>query len=297
MKKIPVGKTIAESYRFTFLGLERVIGAIWFPVLTLTVARYFVMAPYLAAEAAALDGDTAQLMPAAASMMAFFALWVVMLGVIGVAIVREILAPLNRPLFLRFSLGATEFRVAGAYVGVLLLMIFFIFVVVALALVAGGVLGSVIPATPGLSGPQRTLGVGLLITLCLSPLLLFLMVRLSFLVVPCALTEGKFGIESSWQLTRGNFWRIIAIGLAVIIPLLLVTAIIEIAILGPDYFQHSMGMLADKAAQARHQAEQIRTAAAKLPYLMGLYFIMAPFSYGLTFGASAFAYRALTAER
>lgn len=58
MKKIPVGRTVAEAYRFTFLGLEHVIGAIWLPVVILTVGAYFITGPYLTAESAMLEnGD------------------------------------------------------------------------------------------------------------------------------------------------------------------------------------------------------------------------------------------------
>ena len=297
MKKIPVGQTIAEAYRFTFARVEHVIGVIWLPVLIMTVGGYFVSGPYLTAEAAMLDtGDVAQLGPVTASLFAFEIVCLVMTAVIGVAVTREILSPLKRPLFLRFSLGATEMRLTGALVALFVLMILFFLVCVVIAVVAGLALNSAMSATPGLTGAQRAIGLGALIAVCLSPVLIFLVVRLGFLVVPSVVMEGKFGIERSWQLTRGNVWRIIAISLAVVLPLLIVMAGIEIAILGPDYFHNSMGVLGDKAAQARQSAEQIRIMAAKLPLLMGLNFVLAPFTYGLAYAAPAFAYRALTGE-
>ena len=36
--------------------------------------------------------------------------------------------------------------------------------------------------------------------------------------------------------------------------------------------------------------------ASKLPLLMGLSFVLAPFTYGLAFAAPAFAFRALTGQ-
>jgi hypothetical protein len=296
MKKIPVWQTIAESYRFTFMGLERVIGVIWLPVLIMTTGAYFVSGPYLNAEASALDGNFAQFGPAMVSMFTFELVMLVLAAVIAVAITREILSPLKRPLFLRFSLGAPEMRLAAAFVGLIMLMILFFVVCIVIAIIAGSVLGSLIPVTPGLTDAKRALAIGALVVVCLSPVLIFLCVRLGFLVVPSVVMDGKFGIERSWQLTRGNVWRIIAVVLAVSLPLLIVTGIVEVAILGPDYFRHSMGSVGDKAEQARHSAEQIRLVAAKLPFLMGLSFVLAPFSYGLTFAAPAFAYRALTGE-
>jgi len=296
MRKIPVGHTIAEAYRFTFVGLERVIGVIWLPVLIITVGRYFVSGPYLSASAATLDGDISQIGPAWVNMFGFGIVSLVLTAVIGVAIAREILSPLKRPLFLRFNLGAAELRATVGFIGLTLLMVLFIFVCVVIAAIVGSLFSSAVPGTPGLTAAQRALGLGVLIAFCLSPVLIFLFVRLGFLIVPSVTMEDGFGIERSWQLTRGNVWRIIIIGLAVTVPLLIVTGLIGVAILGPEYYQQSAGMLADKAEQARQSAEQIRLMSSRLPFLMGLSFIMAPFWYGLTFAAPVFAYRALTGE-
>jgi hypothetical protein len=297
MKKIPVGQTIAEAYRFTFLRLEHVIGAIWLPVMIMTVGAYFVSRPYLAAQAAALDDDLSQFGPAMASWFAFQLVSLVLMSVVAVAITREILNPLKRPLFLRFSLGATELRLAGAFIGLVVLMVLFVVVLVVIAAAAGTALNASIPATPALPPAQRALGVAALIGLCLSPILIFFFVRLSFLVVPSVVMEGKFGIERSWQLTKGNFWRVFAISLGVALPILILTGVVELVILGPEYFRHSMDAFGDKAVQAKNSAAQLRIMADKLPLLMGLSFILAPFTYGLTFAAPAFAFRALTTEQ
>jgi len=296
MKKIPVKQTITEAYGFAFAGVERVIGVIWLPILIVTVGGYFVSGPYLSAEAAALDGDISRLGPAMASLFAFEIVSLVMMSVVAVALTREILSPLNRPLFLRFSLGSAELRLTGAFVGLIVLMMVFLMVCVVIAVAAGAALNSVMPPMAGLSDVQRAMGAGMLIAFCLSPVLIYLFVRLGFLVVPSVVMEGKFGIERSWELTKGNFWRIVGIGLAVVLPLLIVTAGIEVVILGPGYFLHSMDAFGDKAAQARQSAEQIRIMASKLPLLMGLSFVLAPFTYGLAFAAPAFAFRALTGQ-
>ena len=46
----------------------------------------------------------------------------------------------------------------------------------------------------------------------------------------------------------------------------------------------------------RHSAEQMRQMAAHLPLMMGIGFLLAPFTYGMTFAPAAFAYRALTGK-
>jgi hypothetical protein len=297
MKKIPVGKTIAETYRFTFLHIERVIGVIWLPVVLLTVGEYFVSGSYLTGSASALDsGDFAQQGPLLARLLGFELVGLVLVAMVGAAITREILAPLKRPLLLRFGLGGTELRLLGAFVGLYVLLIVFVMALALAGMLLGFLLNSVVPAGMGAAGgTKRAMGFAVLIGLVLSPLLVYAMLRLSFLVVPGAVMAGGFGIEKSWQTAKGNVWRIILISLAVALPLLAVYVGAQAAILGLDYFNPHLELIGDKAAQARHSAEQMRLLSERLPLLMGVKFLLAPFLYGTTFAAPAFAWRALTA--
>jgi len=299
MNKIPVGKTIAETYRFTFVHLERVIGVIWLPVVLLTVGEYFVSGNYLSGMANAMDsGDFASQGPLLARLFGFELVSLALMAMIGVAITREILQPLQRPLFLRFGLGGTELRVIGAFAGLYVLMIVFAVLLVLAGMLLGFLLNAVIPATMGMAaGTKRAVGFGFLLAVCLSPLLIYALMRLSFFVVPAATYQGGFGIEKSWQAAKGNVWRIILVSLAVGLPLALLYVGIEAAILGPDSLNPHIELMGDKAAQARHSAEQLRLLAANLPVLMGVKFLLAPFLYGLLFGAPAFAWRALGGQR
>ena len=43
MRKIPVLRTIAEGYAFTFGHLGTIIGLIWLPMVIVAIAGYFVM--------------------------------------------------------------------------------------------------------------------------------------------------------------------------------------------------------------------------------------------------------------
>jgi hypothetical protein len=300
MNKIPVRQTIAEAYRFTFVGLEKVIGLIWLPTVILTVGSYFVMSPYLAGMAQAIEtNDFAQQGPQLALMFGFEVACLVLMAMIGVAITREILNPLKRPLFLRFGLGGTEFRLVGALVGLYVLLLLFVILCVIAAVALGFVLNAVLPGAASLAsapGATRGLGMAALIGLCLSPVLFYLMARLAFLVVPCIVMEGKFGIERSWQLTKGNVWRIIGICFAIMLPILIVSMIGQVVILGPEYFNPHLELVKDQAAQAKHNVENLRLLASKLPLLVGFSFLLAPFTSGLGFSAPAFAYRALMAQ-
>lgn len=293
MNKIPVSQTVADSYRFTFGGLGRVIALIWLPIATMTIGGYFVTQSYNAGMAGSLEsGDAALQGPLLLRMFAFELVDVVLLAVIGVAIAREILAPLKRPVFLRFSLGAAEFRVVGGFVGLYLLIIVFVVIL----FVVGLILGFVGNALGGAGGKQGAFAIGGLAFFFGFLALIYVFARLGFAMVPAAALEGGFGIERSWQLTKGNFWRIVLVTLATVLPVTIVWIAVQIMVVGPDALNPHFELLRDPAAMMRHQAVQMRQISAQLPLLMGLNFVLAPFIYGMTFAPAAFAYRALTGK-
>jgi hypothetical protein len=294
MNKIPVGQTIAEAYRFTFVGLEKVIALIWLPIIVLTVADYFAKGAYLTAMAAALEsGNNSQLGPIFAAQFGFVVFELIVRAVIAVAICREILAPLKRPLFLRFSLGRVELRVIGAMVGLGALIV----LAVVLCMIAGTVLGgSLAGPAGGLASAQMAAGTAVTIGFVLSPLLIYVFVRLGALLVPAAVIEGGLGLERSWALLKGNVWRIIGVSLAVVVPLILVHAMLQGLAMGPDNVGQTFDPAGGLPALLRYMAVTFRQTAAHLPLLEGLDFVVAPFFYGLMFSAPAFAYKALAAS-
>ena len=301
MNKIPVTQTVLESYRFTFSGLGKVIGLIWLPIIILTVGGYFTLVPYFSGMAGALEsGDPSQQGPLVVRELAFEIVTIVLLAVIAVAITREILSPLKRPSFLRFSLGSAELRVVGGFFGLFMLMIVFAIILTIVGLVVGFAINAILPAAAkaitGAGLPTRAVAVAMLAVLvgCLG--LVYIVTRLGFLLVPAAAMEGGFGLERSWKLTKGNFWRIFAIALATLLPIAIAALLIDAAVLGPDILNPHVELVRDQAAQMRHSAEQMRQMAAHLPLMMGIGFLLAPFTYGMTFAPAAFAYRALTAK-
>ena len=291
MKKIPVGQTIAEAYRFTFVGVEKVIALIWLPIIVLTVADYFAKGAYLTAMAAALEsGDNSRLGPIFAAQLGFALFELIVRAVIAVAICREILAPLTRPLFLLFSLGSAELRVIAAMVGLGALMV----LAVVLCTIVGTLLaGSLAVPAGGLAAEQLAAGAVVLILLVLSPLLIYVFMRLGALLVPAAVIEGGLGLERSWALLKGNVWRIIGVSLAVSVPLILVHAMLQGLAMGPDAGSQTLDPAGGLPALFRYMAVTFRQTAAHLPLLEGLDFVVAPFFYGLIFSAPAFVYKAL----
>ena len=296
MNKIPVTQTVLESYRFTFGGLSKIIGLIWLPIIILTVGGYFMMAPEFSGMAAALEsGDVSQQGTLLLRELGFEIVMIVLIAMIAVAISREILKPVQRPPFLRFALGPAELRAVGGLIALFFLMIVFIFILLFVGMVAGFAVHAGLPAGAA-AGAKGVAGIGALLGLIGFLALVYVMVRLGFLLVPAIAMEGGFGLERSWQLTKGNFWRIVAVIVATLLPVLIVAMIIDLTILGPDFFNPHLELARDPAAQMRHSVEQMHQMSAQLPLMMGIGCLLAPFTYGMTFAPAAFAYRALMAR-
>ncbi len=284
MNKIPVIQTIKDSYRFTFGGLGTVIGLIWLPIILLTIGRYFSLN-----DSAIETTDPSIQGPIMVRGLVFDIVALILLAMIAVAIVREILKPVKRPSYLRFALGATELRVAAGYIGLFALMFVFLLGVILLVSL-GAVVGKV---AAGAAGSAIAAAIGGLVSLIGLCALIFIFVRLSFLLVPTAAIDGGFGLEKSWTLTKGNFWRIVVINIVTLLPISLVAAGASLAVISHDILNLHFVITQNQAVQTREIAAIMRVIAAHGPVLMGIGFLLAPFTYGMFFAPPAFAYRAL----
>jgi hypothetical protein len=294
MNKIPVGPAIRFAYAFTFGEIGTVIGLIWIPTLINAVASFFVLRAYYLTLA---DSFESGLPPEGAQVMLPFLLALLsmfLLAMIGVAITQQALGLRKGPAFAHFSLGSAELRVFGGLFGLYLLLVLFMFIF-AIVVIGAAVGGAAAVGSAGNAAPLVGAGIGV-IALVGFFAVIYLAVRFSFLLIPAALDGGEFGLTRSWQLTKGNFWRIFAIGLATLTPCLLILGIAEFAILGPDFFMPDMATAKDATANLHHMALQMRAMQAHMPLLMGLSFVISPVMYGLLFAPAAFAYRILTGK-
>jgi hypothetical protein len=293
MNKIQVRQTIASAYRFALVELERVIGVIWLPIIVLTVIDYFMNTTILTAKMTALEtNDSAPLGPVLVGQLGFLIAALILKAVIAVAICREVLKPMDRPLWLRFTLGGAEFRYVGAMLG-----LGAIGAIIALVCLMGATALSGAVKLPGLPAPQAALGMAGLVALLLSPALIYLFVRLGSLALPSVVMEKGVGLERSWTLLKGNVGRMLLVCLGAGLPLMLIYVVLYMLIVGPEAFNPHIEAMGDSAAQARHELESLRQTVARLPWIEGLNFIMAPFLNGVWFAAQAFAFKALIAPK
>jgi hypothetical protein len=292
MNKIPVAETIRFAYAFTLGEIGTIIGLIWIPTLINAVATFFALRAYYAALA---DSFESGMPPVGASLglpflLAFLAMLLV--AMISVAITQQAMGLRQGPAFAHVALGSTELRAFGGFFGLYLLFVLFVVVfaiIVSAAAVASAAAIQTNPKLAPLAGAVVAAAV-----LIGAFALTYMVVRLSFLLVPCVVDGGEFGLTRSWQLTKGNFWRIVLIALATLLPIVVVFALVELVILGPGFFIPDLKHAGDTAATLRNMVSQMHAMQNNMPLLMGLSFVISPLLYGLMFSASAFAYRSLS---
>jgi hypothetical protein len=290
MNKIPVGQTIRFAYDFTFGQIGTVIGLIWIPTLAYAVANFFLLGVSYPALAETLETGVAPTGGQAFLPFIPLLLSTVLLALVGVPITQQALGLRKGPAFAHFAPGIDELRVFGGLWSLYLLMVMLVFFLslLVVSLAAGGAAVASAGAAPAL-----ILGVSVL---CLAGFcaLIYASVRLGFLLVPAALDGGGFGLTRSWELTKGNFWRIVAVALATMLPVFLVLDIADSIILGPQ--TADPGAAKDMAGLLRVFAGQLRAMQPHMPMLMGVNFLISPVLYGLLFAPAAFAYRVLSGK-
>jgi hypothetical protein len=301
MKKIPVGDTIASAYTFTFGHVGTVIGLIWLPLVVYTLGRFFVV-DYYAAHLSQ-SGDPSAGGQATLVLMGFWFVSLFFTAIIGVSLTRQAIAPRSGSIIAHFAVGPAELN----YFLSLLAVFFVMLAVYIAAIVADLALGAVAGAIMGAVGAAAAIGgkimvyaiVGVIAALDIAALL-YVGVRLAFLVAPVTVAEGKIDLIRAWQLTRGNFWRMFAVLAVTFGPIFVVSQLAFAAVVGPGYLVAVATALLTvfqsvvAGGQPPTQVLQhVPDITAKAPLLLGLGFLLAPFSYGLIFAAPAFAYRAL----
>ncbi|MGB8365045.1 MAG: hypothetical protein ACLQUZ_16910 [Rhizomicrobium sp.] len=282
MNKLPVGKTVLGAYGFTFAHLGTIIGLIWAPLVASTLLSIL---PEIATNSG--PADSVATGTVAIESLAVSLLTLLFTAIIYVGVTRQVLGLRQGPATFYFVLGQPEFRVFGAR----LLVVY----VPALVYVACLLAAATIASAQGGAGPMAV--VVLLLVFVGGPWIVYLIVRLSFLVTPVTVCENRIDIARGWALTRGNFWRIIAVLLAVGAPIFLLEFVGAWVLMGADLAAAvPVNGSHDPQAMQQYFAAVMGIIQRHTPALTGLGLILAPFSLGLSLSASALSYRELTAS-
>jgi len=290
MQKIPVGPTIAFAYRFLIREIGIVLGICWLPAVLFAGANYLTQL-YAIQNRPLLEAHD----PQAAGV--YTALWIFSLivslyasSMAAVAITRQVMGHERPPgvLLLYFAAGRSEWRMLGANIrfmaaaGVLIFM----------ALLVSG-LAFAIAGVP-LDAPEKMMLTAATMTAALIAVALLLyafvsIVQIGFLLPPTVTMEEKGGLRRAYELSKGNTLRVLAIAVALGLPIFLLLFGAEAAILrsavGPNVIGLSRSELMDRAGQAFDQ---------KLIYWQIFSAIVFILGSGLVYSGAAFAYRART---
>ncbi|HXR95705.1 MAG TPA: hypothetical protein VN718_07500 [Rhizomicrobium sp.] len=273
MTKIPVLDTIRAAYRFTFTHLGAIIGLIWLPMILATVIGFFVLQRFFSALADAFASNNFALAgPAILGVISFLLVGLLLFAMMAVPVVQLAMGSRKAGALAHFAFGMAEWRLFRSSLGV----VGFLF---ALLLIVSTVLGAAL-------GP-RNLGANLVSLAIFYAAAIFFGLRFGFLLPGVAVDETGPILPRSWILSNGNFWRILAVFLAVVLPVRFLMVAVEVALEGPGILKPQIMTSTAMVAVQLHAENQ------NMPVTAGILFLIAPLLLGLTMGASAYAFQAL----
>ena len=288
MNKIPVGKTVAFAYNFLFTRFGTVVGIAALPALLAAAVDYLVRS-YVSTDDTSSAAGT-NLLISVAGMVTTIFIW----AVTSVGITRAALSqPLGNGAYY-FPVGMTELRMFGAMLRFWLGVVALIFLA---SLLSG--FGLMLAGVPldGSSEPEPSaaLAIAGIITWAAFGYAIYTIIRMGFLLAPTVFSESKGGLQRSHDLARGNFWRIVAVLVALILPIFFLLsvmgAIMIRAALGADYQR----IIEDDGMEElmRRAEEAIAQNVLLWEVFNVMIFILAA---GLIYSASAYAYQAMTGK-
>lgn len=298
MTKIPVGKTIAHAYKFTFQNFLPIISIMW-PAWIVMVGIMFLLRGDIAAlSQASATRDFSQLQGHWGPLLLAYLIILVLLFIQITGLTRLSLGLPMPSRYYYFSLGKPVWRLIGA----VLLTIFAIaavLIVYALVVFLLGLATRIFFHDPA-SAPAKAIialfaALALLAGYCGA---IFVAVRFFFLLAPVVVAEETANIGRPWLLTHRNFWRMFLIILSILLPFCIIEIAGIMALAGP------MPLIPRGSApeqllafrQAQH-AWQLSYASKNQTYWYLIYPAWALLSvllYGVSCAAQAFAYRVLT---
>jgi len=281
MRRIEVVATIRDAYVFAATHLGGVIGLIWVPMVLATIMGFFSLQRYYNDFINAMaGGNVAALGPSMLMMLGYLVAALLLYAVMFVAVVQLALGARAAPQFAHFAFGNLEWRMFRAFAA-------FIGVILALAIPALIAANAVF----ALAGGAQDMGPALMPVIFYG-VMLIAMPRFFVLLPTVAVAENAPVLRRTWMLSAGNFWRLLAVLLAIFGPILLLfTGLAEVALAGHPAPAPAAGGTREMVMMAA-----IIRARDILPLISGLGFLISPLLVGLLAGASVSVWRTLKDE-
>lgn len=277
MTKIPVLETIRAAYRFTFTHLGAIIGLIWLPMILATVIGFFVLQRFFAALADAFASNNFALAgPAILGLISFLLVALLLFAMMAVPVIQLALGSRKSGALAHFAFGIPEWRLFRSALGMAIFLL-------ALLLIVSTAMGAALGQHAANANLTSLLGFYAVFYAAA----IFFGLRFGFLLPVVAVEETGPVLPRSWILSNGNFWRMMAVFLAVAVPVQLLRVAVEVALEGPAILQQQILTSTAMVAVQLHAENQ------NMPITLGILFLIAPLALGLMLGASAHAFQAL----
>ena len=195
-----------------------------------------------------------------------------LLAMMAVPVMQLALGSRKTGALAHFAFGQAEWRLFRAALGV----VGFLF---ALLIIVSTVLGAALGA--------RSISANLISLGFFYVAMIFFGLRFAFLLPAVAVEETGPVLARSWILSNGNFWRMLAIFLAVALPVRFLMVAVEVALEGPGILMPQFITSTAMVAVQMHAVNQ------NMPITAGILFFVAPLFLGLILGASAHAFQTL----
>lgn len=306
MAAIPLEKTIEATYRFAFANILSVFGVLWLPALIflLLLGSVFYLAwpelralvpPDFGTEAHGMDEARERLRHLLPLFLAFgrFAglLWLVGLvlrAMVTVGVMEKALGRREGPVFVYFSLAAPVWRMVGATILAAL--------VIAASVVASCIaVGVVFWAAEHYAGGVA--GLAKFAVVCAALLwTVYMIFRLVFFLPAVVVAEGRIGLGRAWSLGGGNFWRIVGVLLAVLLPAMIAAGIVSQILFGSLFWGDLQAAILDKRDTTPGEivAAAVHNLQHLWPALLVFQVAYVTLLTGLGTGAIANAYKGVT---
>lgn len=303
MHKLPVFATFGRALWFVIGDLPAIVRLSWFPLLLVTVANYFVGLQMLdltisvfekTAAGAPPDPFAILRHPAYTSSLAVALLQAVAVAIVTVALHRILLYGDRKPgTFIHFSFGKVELLFLLVPILLALAVVFFIFVVMIGLAVATGVGVSASGMSPEqleqwMRGSPLVAGVLAL----LAVIVIYLAVRLH-LVFPTMVVEQRMAISEAWDLTNGNFWRIVGLYILVFLFAVLIGICVAIGISTMAGINFVPPITEGPEAINRHQLALIKFERDNFVALTAIGYVLNMLIGAFGVGLLSYSYKAL----
>lgn len=291
MNKIPVGRSIAFAYAFLFHEIGAVIGLTWFPALVYALSDAATRLLVETGAAASSAEEMEMLARNAPVLIAAFLAMIVARAAAATGVTRQTLGLRAGGALFYFPADRTGLRMFAAFarfvLAVLVLLVFAAVVTVIAFLLAGVPLNN-----PEQLEPSAASLIASLLSLSLVAYAVVTAVRMAFLLPAVVVAEEKGGLKRAHALLQGNFLRMLAVLVALGLPILVLFVggefVVMSAALGPDFLDNP-----DMQAVMQQAEAAIRQQIVAWEIFNAVLFVLGS---GLVYSGAAYAYRALAPE-